>query len=195
MNRKWLVWSILLAGGSLALACSWLRISLPERNPEVSPDRVTAVASATVPLQTPAEYPRDCSYNWAYKSLPRLSEQVQAVVRELYPDAEAHAQAYGEDCIYADGHADFIAMETDYLLTLQVSDLDDDAEAGTMIRRTADLLLARFPTGETPGPKPGWFRYRFTSVEQERYMSFNTADYQKLPPNLTGAELIRALIR
>jgi hypothetical protein len=195
MNRKALFCSILLAGAFIALACSGLRFSLPERNLQVTPNAITAVATASVPLQTPADYPRDCYYNWAYKSLTELSEQVQAVVRELYPDAKAHAQAYGEDCIYADGHADFIAMETDFFVTLEVASLNDDAEAGTMIRRTADLILSRFPTGVTPGPRPGRFSYRFTSAGKERIMSFETAAFQMLPPGLTGADLMQALIR
>lgn len=194
MNRRWLVWIILLTGGSLTLACLGLRTRLPERNLQMTAGVITAVATTSVYLQTPAEYPRDCYYNWAYKSLPELSEQAQAAVRELYPEAEAHAQAYGEDCIYADSHADFIAMETDFFITLRAANLNDDAELGNMIRRTTDLLLSRFPTGETPGPQPGRFTYRFTLAGKERYLSFATADFQMLPRDLSGADLLRGLI-
>lgn len=181
-----------LGVGALVLACLALRpISVPT---PVSPTGATAVPVTVVPSPTPGGHPPDCYFNWAYKNLPELSEQVQATVREIQPEAEAHAQAYGEDCIYADGHTDFHAMETDFFVTLRVANLNDDTGLGNLIRRMADLLLARFPTGETPGPQPGRFNFRFTSSGQERYMSFATADYQKLPPDLSGVDLLRALI-
>lgn len=181
-----------LGVGALVLACLALRPTVV-LTPTL-PSGVTPVPVTVVPGLTPGSYPPDCYFNWAYKNLPELSEQIQTAIREIQPEAEAHAQAYGEDCIYADGHADFHAMETDFFVTLRVADLDDDTQLGTLIRRTADLLLARFPTSETPGPQPGRFNFRFSSSGEERYMSFATADYQGLPPDLTGADLLRALI-
>jgi len=194
MNRIWLLWGILPAGVLIAFACSGLRFSLPARNLQKTPFEITTVAITSVPVQTPTEYPPGCYFNWAYKNLPELSSLVQAAVEELYPGAEAHAQVYGEDCIYADRHADFHAMETDFFITLPVADLQNNGDQGKLIRQTADLLLARFPTGETPGTQPGRFNFRFTSSGRESYMSFAMADYQKLPPDLTGADLMRALI-
>ena len=149
--------------------------------------------SLAVLTEPAASVPGKCAYTWAYQDLPELSEQVQAAIRELRPQAEAHASAFGEDCKHADGRVNFLAMETDFYVTLPVSEVDDTAELGGWARRTLDLLLERFPTGETPGPQPGRVTLRFVSEGEERNLVVPVSEYLALPGDLSDAALFEAL--
>src|SRR5215204_2146767 len=66
-----------------------------------------------------------CGYQWAYKDMPELNEPFDEAIKIINTDAKAWATAFGEDCVYADGHTDFSAMETDFYVHLPVADLSN----------------------------------------------------------------------
>ena len=149
----------------------------------------TPVAVTETPTDSGAE---NCYFNWASKSLPDLSAQVQDAIRQLQPEAEAIAQAYGENCTYEDGHSTFSAMETDFIVTLQVNDLKNADDLGNWIKQTM-TVLNRFPPDQTPGPQPGQVTLQFQSGSDQLSVAFSISDYQKLSPNLSNAEIYQAL--
>ncbi len=114
-------------------------------------------------------------------------------MQEVQAGAEARAQAYGENCTYADGRVDFSPMETDFTITFQISSQNESEEIGRLIRQSMDLLLSRFPTGETPGPQPGQVTFRFITPEGEKFLTVKTTEFQELPSDLSGAELYQRI--
>ncbi len=115
-----------------------------------------------------------CSFNWARKSLPELSEQVRLKLEQAgLPVISISAEAYGEDCLYSDGRlAYFAAMETDYRITLKVGDLNDTAALGALLTQTL-MVIDQFPVKETPGPQPGYIGLTFQAGEQIENLWFN----------------------
>ncbi len=194
MNKKQVAGIAVLV--TALVAGAYTALTRPPAAPlDASSTTAPATLEVSVPnsdAASPTPEQQGCYYNWAYKDQPNLSAQVQAAIREIEAGAEAHTQAYGEDCIYADGHADFSAMETDFYVTLHVADLNDEADLGNWISKTMGILN-RFPPDQTPGPQPGRVNLIFEANGQQRRLTFSIADYQKLPPNLNGADLLHAL--
>jgi hypothetical protein len=78
----------------------------------------------------PSSNPQDCGYQWAQQALPELSSAFLQSIQALQPEAQANAFAFGENCIHADGTATFLPMETDFNITLQVTDVSNESELG-----------------------------------------------------------------
>lgn len=165
---------------------------------------ITACNLPAAPTPTPAtrlgkptattEYTQ-CAYMWANQSLPELSAQVQAAMQaEVQPQAVARADAYGEDCVAPDGtRAGFAAMQTDYYITLSVSDLDDTQTLGSLAEAVLEALVA-FPVGSTPGPNPGYVGIRYIAGDQERSLWFPRREGEALlAQGARGAALFNAL--
>ena len=114
-------------------------------------------------------------------------------MQEVQSGAQARAEAFGETCTYADGRSDFRALETDFILTLQAEDLRNTQLLGGLVRSSMDLLLKRFPPGQTPGPQPGRVTFRFISPASEKNLNLLITDYQNLPPDLGDSELFATL--
>ena len=51
-------------------------------------------------------------------------------IRAIDPAASGNASYYGEDCVYADGHSTFSAMETDFYVRIPVDDLTNEEAFG-----------------------------------------------------------------
>ena len=85
------------------------------------------------------DYP-GCAYQWAYGDLPKLSSDFQQSIQGLQAEAQASAFAFGENCVHADGSATFTAMETDFNVTLQVTNLANDAELGEWIVKVMQVI-------------------------------------------------------
>ena len=106
-----LLWTLILA------ACSTGGFS-----PEVAPPAPVTDTPSPI-ITTDASTFEGCAYVWAYQDLPTLSGDFQESIQQLQAEAKANAFAFGENCVRADGSADFIPMETDFNITLQVIDL------------------------------------------------------------------------
>ena len=134
----------------------------------------------------------NCAYQWAQKDLPELSGEFQQALQELQPEAQASAFAFGEDCVYADGHAVFSAMETDFNVTIQISDLSNEADLGEWIVKVMQVI-ENIPPEKIEGPRPGRVSLEFRSGSEQKFVNFYIDRYQALPAGLSNAEIYQAL--
>ena len=141
---------------------------------------------------TPVSSYGGCGYQWAYKDLPELSVQFLQSIQVLQSDAQANAFAFGEDCVHADGTRTFIAMETDFNITLQISDLSNEADLGEWIVKVMQVI-EDIPADQIVGPRPGRVTLIFQSNGQQQGINFYIDQYQALPAGLSNAEIYRAL--
>lgn len=82
-----------------------------------------------------------CAYTQAYHSAPELTNKINAMVTKVNPKAKAHASLYGEDCVYADGRADFSAKETDFYVSLPVGTLANKTFFGDWAAQIMPLIM------------------------------------------------------
>ena len=162
------------------------------------------VHSDTVPSQPHIDQPPDgnaptlpvdkgpCAYMWASQPLTNLTLDLQAAITSLHPEAQGFAFAFGEDCIYQDGSKSFLAKETDFNITLPVVDLADEDRLGEWIKKVMEVVVG-LPAEKVEGPQPGRVTLIFTAGTQQKFIQFYINVYQSLDPNLSGAEIYRAL--
>jgi hypothetical protein len=136
-------------------------------------------------------YPRNCGYQWAQQDLPVLSSQFLQSMQALQPDIQAGAFAFGENCVYEDGTATFIPMETDFNVTLPVSDTTDAALGEWVVK--VMQVIENIPPGQIIGPRPGRVGLTFVSNGQRQSVSFYIDQYHALPAGLGPAEIYRLL--
>ncbi len=139
---------------------------------------------------TPAGYP-DCYYVWATRELPELSEKFNRALQRIDRAVNGSAYAFGEDCVYEDGHRDFGTMETDFRVVVRVNSLEDEQKLGSWIlavMHTVDDL----PPDEIPGPQPGRVEFTFEKNKAEELrLQVSIREYRDLPPGLSPAEIFR----
>jgi len=136
-------------------------------------------------------YPRDCGYQWAQHTLPELSSQFLQSMQALQPDIQAGAFAFGEDCIYADGTSTFVPMETDFNVTIPVSDTTE-AALGEWIVKIMQVIEV-IPPDQILGPRPGRVAITFDANGQRQGVTFYIDQYQALPTGLSPTEIYQAL--
>ena len=165
-------------------ACNfpWPGRSVPQ--PPETIGRVTETPSSGLsfglPGETEAPSQTDCYFNWASEALPDLSEDFERVLKEVQPQAQGYAEAYGEDCITQDGEVlRFLAMETDFHVTLKVKDLEDKQALGELVEQVLGVL-EKFPTNETPGSQSGYLGITFEAKGNEVQLWFKVAEAQSL---------------
>jgi hypothetical protein len=124
----------------------------------------TFTSTSTVTTTASPTY-EGCGYMWAYHDDAELSAKLDEAVRDLDPSASAHAQLFGEDCIYADGHSTFSTMETDFYVRLPVEDLSTEEDFGDWIKQVMDFIIA-LPEDEVQGRK-GFVEFSFNKNEDE----------------------------
>jgi hypothetical protein len=143
-------------------------------------------------IPTVASSGGQCAYQWAYEDLPELSSDFQGSIRQLQAEAQASAFAFGENCIRADGSADFIAMETDFNITLQAIELSNEDELGEWIVKVMQVIET-IPPNQIVGPRPGRVSINFQSSDNQMFANFYIDQYQSLPSGLSNAEIYQAL--
>lgn len=164
-------------------ACS---LPLTPTSPQ-PPVTVSIIVTATLPSNG------NCGYQWAYQDLPELSAEFQEAIKSLQPEAQANAFAFGEDCVHADGTTrTFIPMETDFNISLQVSDLSNETELGEWIVKVM-LVVENIPQDKIVGPRPGRISLTFQSGSDQKVVNFYINQYQELPSGLSSAEIYQAL--
>lgn len=156
------------------------------------PQSTPATATLTTTPTLPSPY-GGCGYQWAYQDLPELSAELQGVIQSLQPEAQASAFAFGEDCVHEDGTTrTFIPMETDFNITLQVSDISDEAELGEWIVKVMQVVES-IPPEKIEGPRPGRVSLNFQSASEQKFVNFYINQYQSLPTGLSNTEIYQAL--
>jgi hypothetical protein len=148
--------------------------------------------SAIEPVATLIPTDSSCGYQWAYQGLPELSAEFLKAIQGLQFSAQANAFAFGEDCVYTDGSKTFLAMETDFNITLPVTDLADEDTLGNWINQVMQIIL-NIPKEKIVGPRPGRVSIIFQSGDQNQGINFYIDQYQSLPTRLSNAEIYQAL--
>jgi hypothetical protein len=132
-----------------------------------------------------------CAYVWASHDLPELSKKVNAALQAKDSKAGGSAYAYGEDCVYADGHGTFSAMETDFRVQILVQDLKDEASLGNWIVEVMSVIDALPPT-ELSGPQPGRVDIEFRSTASENlFLHVSILKYRQEAQGLKGPQLFK----
>lgn len=145
----------------------------------------------TVPVKS-----QNCYYNWATQSLPELSDQIQTAINDAgLKDGHASAEAFGENCYDSKTNkpVSFTALETDFRITVKVTDLTDKVDLGNMLEKILGVL-DRFPAGKIPGPQPGSINVSFQAGSDEVNMKFTvTAGKSARSRGFQGAALFEEL--
>ena len=164
--------------------------NLPNRGQPAS--GITPVPVTDSPTQND-DYTQ-CGFVWARESLDGISEEFDKVLKETLPQADGRAEAYGENCLNNQGEVvRFLAMETDFHVTLQVKDLVDKNAMGVMIEQVLDVL-SEFPTEATPGPQSGYVGITFEAPGDELRLWFpQLAAQDAIERGLRGEELFDIL--
>ena len=153
---------------------------------------LTATPINAPPTGTPASDPQACAYMWATRPLNDLTLDLQASIKGLHSDAESYAYAFGEDCIYQDGHKTFSAKETDFNVTMPVTDLADENTLGEWIVKVM-VVIEELPAEKIVGLQPGKVTIIFTSGIDQTFINFYIDKYQALPRDMAGWEIYQAL--
>jgi len=164
---------------------------------EPAPSLTAAPETQVVPLtDTPSPYQTfsECGYVWARESLDELSMDFKQALKVVQPQADGRAEAYGENCINTQGKVmRFLAMETDFYVTLKVRDLEDKSVLGDLVEQALSVV-AEFPVDKTPGPQPGYVGITFEAPGDELRLWFTQRDAEAALENgLRGEELFKAL--
>lgn len=181
--KKVSVLSLLLL--SVALACNLPSLAIP-------------LTPTPEPSETPppaAERYSACGWMWATEDLPELSKELSAHLSgNNLPQTTVIATAYGENCLNQQGDVEyFLAMQTDFYVTIPVDRLDDATSMGDL---AGEILTAldSFPRDELPGNGPGQVQLRFTAGEDEKFFWFSYHDWLTArEAGLQGADLLEAL--
>jgi hypothetical protein len=206
ISRIFLFWTLILCACSPGISSpqpvSPTGIETPFLSPTAAGPDPTLIATLSTPkidqgpdgnVTLPPPNPQDCGYQWANQDLPELSSSFQASIQALQPEAQASAYAFGENCILSDGSVGgFSAMETDFNVTLQVSDLADESDLGEWIVKVMQVIL-KVPPDQIVGPQPGRVSMVFQSSGDEKIVNFYVNQYQNLPAGLGGAEIYQGL--
>ncbi len=195
-----LILSACLPGGfSTAAPLPTLANDAPTQGSTVAPETpasasTTDATDAASPQDTSTvspSYPRDCGYQWAQKALPELSDNFHQSIQRLQPEAQADAFAFGEDCIYADGTATFIPMETDFTITLQSSNLSDEVVGQWVVKIMQ--VIDTIPPDQIVGPRPGRVSITLESNGERNGVVFYIDQFHALPAGLSNTEIYQSL--
>jgi hypothetical protein len=152
-------------------------------------DSVTQTPGIT---DTAATAPVDevCAYVWAYHDAPELTQKMDEAVKALNPNARARVSLYGEDCVYADGHSTFGAMETDFYVNLSVDDLTNEEAFGNWMAQVLPIV-AEIPREEIQG-NYGFVEFWFEKNDAEHVIvRAPIQEYLDNGQGKTGAELLQ----
>jgi hypothetical protein len=151
------------------------------------------IPSEVVPTAIPitATY-EGCAYVWGSQDLPEASRQFNAKLQELGNGTEVTglAYAYGENCVYADGHQTFAAMETDFRVGVTVTTVRDEGTLGEWIAKVMPIVLG-LPKDQLQGPQTGKVDFHFKQPDPgDLYVTVPIDKYVKEADSLHGAALL-----
>ena len=161
--------------------------------PTITPTPSAALPTATL---TPEITEVACAFAWAHVDLPTTTSTTQAALDAAgIMHATVRAEAYGENCLEANGNVRyFAAMTTDFYFTIEVEadDLYDDQMLAAFIKPLYNIAAA-VPREQIPAP-PGYFDLTFTSSQGAVRLRTRFDDAQAaLQRDLKGVALLDAL--
>jgi hypothetical protein len=160
--------------------------------PQPTPSTVTVsmTISAASDIPTAAEAIDQCGYMWATHNAHELSSMIDEEIRAIDPATSGNASYYGEDCVYADGHSTFSAMETDFYVRIPVEDLANEEAFGEWISQVMKIVIA-FPREQIQG-NYGFVEFWFEKSEEEHVIvRVPIQKYMDGAQGITGAALFR----
>jgi len=132
-----------------------------------------------------------CAFSWAQQPLEKSTAIFETSIKELNPEATAHATAFGEDCTYPDGRRVFLAMETDFYIDQPVTDLTSFETFGNWIAQTMPIV-ASMPPNLIEGPHVGFVEYRFMKNDgKQLIVRVPIQAYNDSAQGITGEELFQ----
>ena len=160
----------------------------PQPTPNADSVSMTVLAATDAP--TAAEDAGQCAYMWATHNADELSAKIDEEIRIIDPAASGNASYYGEDCVYADGHSTFSAMETDFYVRIPVDNLTNEEAFGDWISQVMKIVIA-FPREQIQG-KYGFVEFWFEKSEGEHVIvRVPIQKYIDGTHGITGAALFR----
>lgn len=160
----------------------------PQTTPNPVPVSMTVPAATDIP--TAAEAVGQCGYMWATHNADELSAMIDEEIRAIDPAASGNVSYYGEDCVYADGHSTFSAMETDFYVRIPVDDLTNEEAFGDWISQVMKIVIA-FPREQIQG-NYGFVEFWFEKSEGEHVIvRVPIQKYMEGTHGITGAALFR----
>jgi len=187
MNRR--ISAALIAVALTALACASVAPIPPTQPPRPG---TPPVPSEFVPTAIPITPTYEgCAYMWGSQQLPELSAKLNATLQAKSMDVTGLAYAYGENCVYGDGHQTFGAMETDFRVGVKVKNVHDEAALGDWIFNVMHIILD-LPPEDIEGPQPGRVDFDFKQPDPaELFVTVPIDKYRREATGLKGAELFR----
>jgi hypothetical protein len=179
MKRK-LGAAVLLVAGLMGVTYSGLRLLSPAEPAGRTVDELP---------NTPPSYAQ-CIWNWAYHPLAGTSANFEQAVQAELPEATASVRAFGEDCLYEDGHADFAMMEADFYVRIPAPDATAHEVFGNQISTVMTILLENFPEESLRGGYRGFVQFAFAQSQTD-FVIVNVPieRYTAEASGMTGREL------
>ena len=151
---------------------------------------VTPTEYVPTPLPITPTY-EGCAYAWASQDMPELSRKLNASLQNISMDVSGLAYAYGEDCVYGDGHSTFSALETDFRVGVKVSNAKDEDALGNWIAKVMTVIL-EIPPDQLQGPHAGRVDFDFKQPDPaEVFVTVPIDKYRLQASGLRGAALFR----
>lgn len=134
----------------------------------------------------------DCGYQWAYEDRPKLTTPFDLAVKKMIPNSTSRATAFGENCINSYGQVVyFLAMETDFHVTIPIELLDDYETFGNWIAQVMQIVN-ELPLDLIAGPKPGFVEFGFEkNIAEAIVVRVPIQQYNETANGKTGEELFR----
>jgi hypothetical protein len=156
--------------------------------PTLSPPDTPEFIPTALPVTATSE---GCAYMWGSEDMPDLSRKFNAELQKISTDAGGLAYAYGENCVYGDGHQTFGAMETDFRVGVQVKSIKDEAALGNWISKIMQIV-DQLPPSDLQGPQPGRVDFDFKQPDPaELFVTVPIDKYRTEGRSLKGIELFR----
>jgi hypothetical protein len=151
-----------------------------------APTPKDTILPATITVDTNGQ----CAYTWTYHNANELSTKINDAIRAIDPSATGNASLFGEDCVYADGHSTFSAMETDFYIHKPVDDLTNKEAFGNWILQ-AMKIVTEIPREQIQG-NYGFVEFWFEKSEGEHVIvRVPIQQYVDGAHGVTGAALFR----
>ncbi len=177
-----------------AQACSPVASGVPPQiasadpTPDVPPSEFVPTAIPVTPTY------EGCAYMWGSQDTPELSRQLNAELQKINLDVTGLAYAYGENCVYGDGHQTFSAMETDFRIGVKVTTVKDEGTMGEWIYKVMNIIL-KIPPEQLQGPNAGRVDFNFKQPDPaELWVTVPIDKYRREADNLRGAELLHLFL-
>ncbi len=157
-------------------------IASPPVPKTITPPVPTEFVPTVIPF-TPTS--AGCAFVRGTQDMPELSRLLNVKLQGLgknlsgLPYVSGLAYAYGEYCVYADGHQTFSAQETDFRIGVQGKTLRDDGTMGEWMYKVMQVIVA-IPQEQLQGPQAGRVdfdfqdpdsNHLFVRVPIDRYLS------------------------